>query len=154
MADLNLTGGCLCGEVRFRIAGPLISCNYCHCTMCRKASGAPVAAFATFAAKDFSFTKGQPAAYSSSERAVREFCPSCGSQLTWHEKAPGADIHVSIGALDDPGQMQPTDHIWTASRVPWFEIADTLPRYRAERFSEQEDNLYALRTRVENAETS
>ena len=106
----DLTGGCLCGEVRYRITAVPVEAQYCHCRMCQRAHGAPVIAWLTVPLDAFVVTAGNPVAYRSSAKAFRHFCGSFGS-------------------LDNPEAVAPTMHVWTDSRIAWFETADNLPRY-------------------------
>ncbi len=76
-----ITGGCLCGAVRFRITAKPLAAHYCHCTMCQKQTGGPVGVFATVPSEGFSFTKDEPAAYESSPGSLRLFCGACGSPM-------------------------------------------------------------------------
>jgi hypothetical protein len=126
-------GGCLCGEVRYIANGEAINQSYCHCTMCRRASGAPVVSWLTMPAAGFRFSRGEPARYDSSNVAFREFCPRCGTQLTYRAHASPEEVDITSATLDQPALAPPRDHIWTGSRIPWFEVADTLPRYASER---------------------
>jgi hypothetical protein len=125
--ELPLAGGCLCGAVRYRISAEPRSADYCHCRMCRRAAGVPVVARATVAIDAFAWTRGEPAGYRSSPKAERFFCPACGTQLALHDE-PGY-LDVTLASLDDPEAVRPSYHIWTASRIAWFETADDLPRY-------------------------
>src|SRR5262245_40219689 len=77
------TGGCLCGDVRFRLVGAPYRVDYCHCYSCRKHTGAPVAAFADCRAGVVEFMNGAPALYESSPGVRRGFCARCGSTLTY-----------------------------------------------------------------------
>jgi hypothetical protein len=124
---LPLAGGCLCGATRYQIGAKPRSADYCHCRMCRRAAGAPVVARLTVANESFAWTTGEPAVYRSSERAERLFCPKCGTQLALRDEPDYLD--VTLASLDNPGAVRPTYHIWTTSRISWFEIADDLPRY-------------------------
>ena len=103
--------------------------------MCRRAAGAPVVAQLTVANESFAWTTGQPTVYRSSEEVERLFCPKCGTQLALRDEPDYLD--VTLASLDNPEALRPSYHIWTASRISWFEIADDLPRYagspRAER---------------------
>ncbi len=130
-SDTDLEGGCLCGAVRYRVSGAIAPSGvaYCHCATCRKSTGAPVMAWATFPAAAIWLTRGVPASYSSSPKALRQFCPTCGTQLffTYTEGEPEFD--VSLGSLDDPSRIVPDYHIWTSSRLPWFDTADSHPRH-------------------------
>jgi len=72
-----LRGGCFCGANRFE-AGDLYDAGYCHCSMCRRFSGAPAVAWANLRGRDFRLVRGAPRGFRSSEHWVRYFCPSCG----------------------------------------------------------------------------
>jgi hypothetical protein len=130
MADASsYDGGCLCGAVRYRAAAEPLRGVICHCATCRKHSGAPALAFVHFPATSFTWLKAQPAWYRSSEFAARAFCPACGSTLGMREEVLGDRVQVSLGSLDEPGRAQIDDHVWTSSRVPWFDTRDGLPRF-------------------------
>jgi hypothetical protein len=130
---LPLAGGCLCGTIRYRISAEPRSADYCHCRMCRRAAGVPVVARATVAIDAFVWTRGEPASYRSSPKAERFFCPACGTQLALRDEQGYLD--VTLASLDDPGAVRPSYHIWTSSRIAWFETADDLPRYPENRRS-------------------
>lgn len=130
---VTFDGGCLCGAIRYRASGPASHQSYCHCTICRRASGAPVVSWLTVPAKGFEFTRGQPARYDSSESAYREFCPQCGSQLTFRDRNKPDRVDITSASLDQPSLAPPKDHIWTQSQIDWFETGDTLPRYKTDR---------------------
>ena len=70
-------GSCLCGEVRYEIAGGLRSITNCHCSMCRKAHGAAFASYAEVEARDLHITRGQElvSRFRSSQAAQRSFWP-------------------------------------------------------------------------------
>jgi hypothetical protein len=125
--ELPLAGGCLCGAIRYQISAEPSSADYCHCSMCRRAAGAPVVARLTVPNASFGWTAGQPAVYRSSQKAERFFCPTCGTQLALRDEPDYLD--VTLASLDAPEAVRPSYHIWTASRIGWFEISDDLPRY-------------------------
>jgi len=129
----EMTGGCLCGGVRYRIDGPIQGATaHCHCTMCRRASGAPVVTWFTVKTDDYAVTKGAPGVYRSSEKAERTFCPTCGAQLTFRtDEAPGF-VDVTLATLDDPENHPATLHIWTESRLPWLHLDEHLPEKRGD----------------------
>jgi hypothetical protein len=124
-------GGCLCGAVRYRISAEPRSVDYCHCSMCRRAAGAPVVARITVPNAAFAWTAAGPAVYRSSAEGERLHCPTCGTQLTLRDEPDCLD--VTLASLDDPEAVQPSYHIWTMSRIAWFDTADDLPRYRENR---------------------
>ncbi len=120
-------GGCLCGRIRYRIAGAVDAAVHCHCRMCRRSSGGTVVTWVTAAAERFTITRGAPAVYRSSTGAERRFCPDCGAQLTfWSERCPDG-VDVTLGTLDHPERHPADHHIWTSSRVPWLHLDEHLP---------------------------
>ncbi len=125
----KLTGGCLCGAVRYEVTGPLQDASYCHCRMCQKASGAPVVAGTWVALENFSYSKGEPVAYQSSPKAIRFFCGTCGSQLTARTAEAPVQMEINLATLDNPEVIKPEYHIWTSSQLSWLEIVDDLPRH-------------------------
>jgi hypothetical protein len=128
MTTTRLDGGCLCGALRYRLNGTAIDAGYCHCRLCQRSSGAPVMAWATFAAADFAYTQGTPAIYRSSPQALREFCAACGTPLVF--RRPGeTTVDITMASLDDATAIAPEYHIWTASRIAWFNTRDELPRH-------------------------
>jgi hypothetical protein len=124
---LPLAGGCLCGAIRYQISVEPRSADYCHCSMCRRAAGAPVVARLTVTMDSFAWTTGKPAVYRSSQEAERLFCPKCGTQLALRDEPHYLD--VTLASLDTPEAVRPSYHIWTESRIGWFDTADGLPRY-------------------------
>jgi hypothetical protein len=124
---LPLEGGCLCGAVRYRISAEPRNTDYCHCRMCRRAGGGPVVARLTVADAGFAWIKGAPAVYRSSADAERLFCSNCGTQLALRDEPDYLD--VTLASLDEPAAVRPSYHIWTASRIAWFDTVDDLPRY-------------------------
>jgi hypothetical protein len=124
-----LTGSCLCGGVRFEIDGALKRISHCHCSMCRKAHGA---AFATYAGlkKDRlrMLSDATLATYRSSPHITRQFCATCGSTLFWNDEEKPEMIGVALGTVDGDPEGRPNAHIHVASKAPWVEITDALPK--------------------------
>lgn len=130
----SITGGCLCGDVRYEISKPAIDIGYCHCRMCQRFSGAPVIFGATFPLEAVRFTQGEPTYYKSSPIAERGFCKRCGSSLTYKPLARRWTdwILVMGGTLDNPEYSAPVWHLGVESQIPWLVIEDDLPRVRCE----------------------
>ncbi len=126
-----MRGSCLCGDVAWEGSGTGDMVHHCHCSMCRKTSGAAFGTFGGFPAADFRFTRGEAGIrrYPSSPGGVRAFCGRCGSAVPGQ---PFEDlIFVPFGNLEgDPGG-RPMAHIFVTSKAPWYEIADDLPRFDA-----------------------
>ena len=130
MTEPLLEGGCLCGAIRYRATAAPIRGVICHCTMCRRHSGAPALSFVHFPARSFTWVRGKPALYQSSEFAQRGFCANCGSTLSMHEEVLADRMLIAVGSLDEPNRVQIDDHVWTKDQISWFRIDDCLPRFR------------------------
>jgi hypothetical protein len=127
----TFNGGCLCGHVRYQVVGTPIDAGYCHCRMCQLANAAPVVAWATFPYLAFTLTAGELVSYPSSPSAERRFCGRCGSQIAFCKRPAPQQIDITLASLDRPARLPPQYHIWTMSRIAWFETTDTLPRHEA-----------------------
>ena len=127
----NLTGGCLCGAVRFETKGPSFKVLNCHCTSCRKHNGAPMATLAGYTSDQVSFSGAERRLFASSPGVRRAFCGTCGTPLTWEGEDPdrGPVLEFHISTFDKPDALKPTLHSFDAERIPWFDVADDLPRY-------------------------
>ena len=125
-----LRGSCLCGGVRYRIAGPLLDALNCHCSMCRKAQGAAFRSRARVRAADFTWLEGEHLVtfYESSPGNHRGFCRVCGSPILSKFDAYPAYYSLPLGALDDNPGIRPSRHVYVASKAPWFTITDDLPQ--------------------------
>jgi|SRR5579864_1289728 len=128
-----LTGGCQCGAVRYAVTAPPQNVHLCHCRMCQKAVGGPFAAFAPIPREGFRWTHGTPGTFASSTVAERDFCPKCGTPLTFRY-IDGATVGVSIGSLDDPNAVEPATNFGTESKVRWFAHIVELPERTTDSF--------------------
>ena len=133
MSD-TLGGGCLCGRVRWRADGPVLHRVHCHCTLCRKGSGAIEVPWITVERRHFAWTGEPPATYRSTPAAERSFCPVCGSKITFvHDDVPD-DVDVAVGSMDDVEAGYPLTQIHGESRVAWLAVDPHLP-FRADHVS-------------------
>ncbi len=122
-------GGCLCGAVRYRVAGAPAWVAHCHCQSCRRATGAPMVTWVGFVRDRFEVTRGAPERFASSPGVARRFCAGCGTPLTYEaERFPG-EVHVTVGSLDRPEDFPPAGHVWTSEQITWLHLADELPRH-------------------------
>lgn len=128
------TGTCLCGEVRYRINGDISFMHHCHCSMCRKSHGSAFATLVNASSSDFQWISGQDkvVVYESSPGVRRAFCSTCGSVLPGTDSAR-SEVFVPAGTLDDDLGARPEAHVFVASKAPWYEIHDDLPRHDAYR---------------------
>ena len=123
------SGGCHCGAVRYEMTAEVAHHALCHCTDCRKASGAPVTAWA-MAAADQVTIMGEPVTYASSEHGRRLFCGACGTSLFYTNDVvfPGM-IDVQSATLDDPDAIPLQAQIQTAERIGWMTHLGDLPAF-------------------------
>ncbi len=125
-----IRGSCLCGNVRYEIRGPLGPISHCHCSMCRKAHGAAFGSYARVKRTDFALLSGEGdiGAFRSSPEISRTFCTRCGTTLQFVSHGQPGSFALAVGTLDDDPLVRPTAHLFVASKAPWFEITDGLPR--------------------------
>ena len=123
------SGGCHCGAVRYEMTEEVAHHALCHCTDCRKASGAPATAWAMAAADQVTIT-GEPLTYASSEHGRRLFCGACGTSLFYTNDVvfPGM-IDVQSATLDDPDAIPLQAQIQTAERIGWMTHLGDLPAF-------------------------
>ena len=127
----ELTGGCLCGAVRYRLTSEPFDAGWCHCRMCQLNSGSPAMVFASVPSENYQVEQGSEhiRRYRSSEKAERWFCGECGTPLLYREVA-GPTHDFSVATLDNPEAVKPTFHIYYSSHIAWAEAAeDGLERF-------------------------
>ena len=128
MANI-LSGGCFCGAARFRVEGEPVDVGYCHCRTCQRSTGAPVVAWGSWDADRFAWLSSEPQTLQSSAQGQRRFCGTCGTHLLFWTADEPELVDVNLVTLDEPAAVAPSYHIWTASRISWFDTADALPRF-------------------------
>ena len=128
-----LKGGCYCGRIRYEAAGEPFNESNCHCSICRRTSGAPFVAWFSVPRSQFRLTKGTPARFRSTAKAERTFCADCGTPIAFEHDDFAQEIDVTTCSLDDPNAVPPRDHIWTSSRLRWIHAGDGLPEFRGRR---------------------
>jgi len=132
VSDLPLTGGCLCGGVRFEITEPFESSGYCHCTRCQRRTGTAASANARAKRGAVRVLSGEQLikVFAPPDGWPKVFCSECGSAL-WSQDPDDAELKsVRLGSLDgDPG-IRPQQHTYVAYAAVWEPLPDDgLPRY-------------------------
>ncbi len=124
-------GSCLCGEVQFRFERFDGGIAHCHCSMCRKFTGAAFATFGAVNCDEIIWEKAQSAItiFDSSEQAQRGFCKHCGSSLFYRLKLPNAPYEIALGLLDEEPSAAVTANIFCQNRPQWPRSLETLPAY-------------------------
>jgi hypothetical protein len=129
---LPLTGGCLCGGVRFEIDAPLLVASYCHCTRCQRRTGTGSSAQARIAPGSLTVTRGENliGTFEPPDGFAKMFCAACGSAL-WSRSQDDPDVmSVRMGAFDDDPGVRPAWRQFVAYAPAWEAIPDDgLPRH-------------------------
>jgi hypothetical protein len=131
-----VTGGCLCGAVRYEAKEPPLQGFYCHCRICQRNYGSLFPATLKFLGSSFRITRGDLKYYRSTIFAKRGFCAECGSPIVFsYEGNP--NTWILIGSLDHPedwpltkdASWGPSGHWYFEAKVPWYDINDGLPHF-------------------------
>lgn len=118
----EMSGGCMCGRVRYTAEVEPEQAYLCHCSMCRRAVGAVSVAYVN-PRKDKVVWHGEPDWYQSSPIARRPFCAACGTSLGFDFLEGGENIDITVGSFDDPTPFRPTQNYATESLLPhWVDI--------------------------------
>lgn len=127
MSEPSLTGGCLCGGVRFELTERPARAGYCHCTRCSRRTGTGWSMQAQVHGDTFRIVAGEHLV-----RCWRHpdggfekcFCGECGAHLWSRDPDAPERMSVRLGAFDgDPG-VRPSFHSWTAFAPPWAPVPD------------------------------
>jgi hypothetical protein len=129
-----ITGGCLCGAIRYTLSAPITGLRACHCTHCQKSSGTGASVNAVVPGAAFAITQGTPKRYDdkadSGRTLCRYFCGDCGSPIYSHREISPERVVVRMGSLDHPPAAKIASNIWTKSARAWSWIdpaAENLP---------------------------
>jgi hypothetical protein len=125
-----LAGKCLCGTVCYVVKDQFQYALNCHCSQCRRATGAAFKPFAGIERSKLEITGGKEALLIfGDERNHDVRCGRCGSIL-YSVVRDGSFVHVALGTLVDDPTIRPTAHIFVGSKAPWFTITDQLPQHQ------------------------
>lgn len=131
---LPVTGGCVCGAVRFEISADPLMMLKCHCRDCQQISGGPYTPAVIFPYPAFKTTKGEIQRYGTPSLAgrhnLRGFCAKCGSRLTGAENPGKGIIGVVASSLDDPSLFKPQMDLFVSDAQPWDLMDPALPKHQ------------------------
>ncbi|HWT93547.1 MAG TPA: GFA family protein [Solirubrobacteraceae bacterium] len=131
-----LDGSCLCGGVRYRVTAPFGRINFCHCSRCRKHSGAAASVHGRVPGSGLELLSGADLlrTFQPPGGTPKTFCVACGASLFGAGWPDGEEVAIRFGTLDgDPG-ARPQFHGYVSSMAPWDVLPDDgLPRYEAGR---------------------
>jgi hypothetical protein len=124
-----LAGECYCRAVGYAVADEFAYAMNCHCSNCRRTTGAAFKPFAGIARDKLSVIRGGDSLeIFGNEANHNAHCGRCGS-LLYSMVRDGAFVHVAMGTLVDDPSIRPMAHVFTGSKAPWFAITDDLPQY-------------------------
>ena len=134
---MSITGGCLCGNIRYEIdasqESALESALVCHCKSCQRQGGSAFSTLGTVSTADFSISGSEPKLYLDRETETgnpvkRYFCGDCGSPMYSVVDAQPGKIFLKTGTLDDTSGFVPLLHIWCASKQNWLALEEGIPQ--------------------------
>lgn len=130
MNDSDLKGGCRCAAVRYVIRADVAHTSICHCSDCRRSSGAPCVAWMGVPNEGLAVTQGSPKRWRGDRGALRDFCADCGTHLFYTnvELIPGL-TDVAIATLDDPERCPPQIQVQALERIGWLDEALKSPSF-------------------------
>ncbi|MHC1550347.1 GFA family protein [Phyllobacterium sp. K27] len=121
----QISGGCLCGTVRFHLA-EIERTHLCHCDMCRRATGSAFAVLSWVKSDKLRWMSALPKQRRSSPLAIRSFCGDCGTPISLNYD--GSDeVGIYTGTLDQPEIAIPAYNYNSQSRLPWVTCGRQLP---------------------------
>lgn len=128
-----LRGRCVCGAVGYSLSASPLAVAACHCTQCRRQSGAAFSVNLIVRASTMEVV-GDLVSWEDQETEsgvplLREHCGVCGSPIRSVSTGDGRLIAVKAGTLDDPAAFAPTLHIWVRSKLPWVTVPRDLPAF-------------------------
>jgi hypothetical protein len=127
--ELPLTGGCLCGGVRYEVRGPLRDVVLCHCSRCRRTHG-HVAAYAACRTEDLALVEADALRWFDEGARLRGFCARCGASLFW--RADGRETtSVAAGTIDPPTRLRTIAQIFVADAGDYYEVCGPGERHDA-----------------------
>ncbi len=124
---MGLTGGCLCGAIRYEVSSDPLMCVTCHCKNCQRQAGSALSIIVGIP-EDALTVSGEVKTYNdtgdSGATVRRQFCENCGSPVfTRLDNADGM-MFIKAGTLDDTSSLDPAFHCYTKSKQDWVELGD------------------------------
>jgi hypothetical protein len=128
MSTRQLRGSCLCGFATYEVADAFEYSLICHCSQCRRTTGAGSKPFAGAPAGMLTLHEPDNILRYGDDASFDAHCSRCGS-LLYSLVRDQTYVHVTLGSLVDEPTIRPSAHIFTASRASWDQISDGLPQF-------------------------
>ena len=129
----RISGGCLCGQIRYDCESEPVFTGICHCSHCQRQSGAAfsvVVAVPQAALTIEGATKIYTSTADSGRRVFNRFCADCGTTVVCEAEAFPGLIEIRAGTLDDTSWLKPTEEIYCDSAQPWVQLGGERQRFR------------------------
>jgi hypothetical protein len=126
MPSSPVRGSCLCGGVRYEVTGPFLRANFCHCSRCRKHTGAAASAQGRVPREAFRLLAGAELlrVFRPPGGMAKAFCAECGSSLFGGDWPDGPEVSIRLGTLDDDPGIRPQFHNFTADAPAWLPVGE------------------------------
>ncbi len=115
----RIEGGCFCGSIRYNLENKDYSSSNCHCSMCRRISGAAFVSWMAVPKSNFEYSQGKPKKLISSSHGTRYFCKECGTPVVCLLEEYPEYIYITICSLDKPQDFEPKGDIFVDDKLPW-----------------------------------
>ena len=115
-------GGCFCGALRYEIEAGESHVVNCHCSICRRTSGAPFVTWILLTSDQFELIVGAPAILQSSNHGTRWFCERCGTPIAFQTDQRPGKIDVTVCSLDDPNPCPPREDVYVETGLGWSNV--------------------------------
>tara|TARA_Y100001970_G_scaffold288855_1_gene417441 strand:- start:109475 stop:109849 length:375 start_codon:yes stop_codon:yes gene_type:complete len=116
----RIEGGCFCGSVRYSLEKNNYRSSNCHCSMCRRISGAAFVSWMAIPIRCFEYIQGEPKKLISSSHGTRYFCQDCGTPVVCLLEEYPEYTYITICSLDRPQDFEPKGDMYTEDRLPWL----------------------------------
>ena len=121
---MTITGGCLCGQVRYTTSASPAFQVACHCTNCKRRTGSAFGISAYFLRSNVAETTGELLVYAFHHAAEnhdqeRYFCKRCGTTLFWYTSARPHLIGIAGGCFPDESLAEPTISFTSSKKLAW-----------------------------------
>jgi len=131
----ELTGGCSCGAVRYRLTSAPMFVHCCHCKDCQRQTGSAFVLNALIEADRVELISGAPEPVTMPTDSGRPHdihrCPGCKIAL-WSTYGGRPQVRfLRTGTLEDPSALSPDVHIYTRSKLPWVRLPEGAPAFEA-----------------------
>ncbi len=134
---MEITGGCYCGQIRYKASGDPFLRAQCHCRECQYITGGSANVLMGMPTAGFEFTKGEPKGFSRDDLengVTRDFCPNCGTHLLTRVPQSPELLFLKVGSMDDPSQFgMPDIAIYTSEMQAFHTIPEGVKAF--EKFS-------------------